>query len=56
MTMLYFIAGDGLNQFYIPILVPIGLVGNFLSFLVRTEYIKNDVVDVTSTLLSRDVV
>ena len=35
MTALLFVAGDGLNQFYIPILVPIGLVGNFLSFFIK---------------------
>ena len=27
--------GDVIKQFYLPILVPIGVVGNFLSFLVR---------------------
>ena len=28
-------AGEALNRFYIPVLVPVGIVGNILSFLVR---------------------
>ena len=28
-------SGDALNQFYFPVLVPVGIVGNILSFLVR---------------------
>ena len=31
-----FFAGEALKQFYYPILVPIGIFGNILSFLVRT--------------------
>ena len=29
------VSGEGINQVYFPILVPIGVVGNVLSFLVR---------------------
>ena len=29
-------SGDGLNNFYIPVFVPIGLIGNILSFLVSS--------------------
>ena len=29
--------GDGIQKLYFPILVPVGIVGNFLSFMVRTH-------------------
>ena len=30
-----YFAAEALKQFYFPILVPVGIIGNFLSFLVR---------------------
>ena len=38
--------GDILKQFYFPVLIPIGTVGNVLSFLVRTILVFLDVSDV----------
>ena len=35
------LSGDVINKMYFPILVPVGVIGNFLSFLVRTYlYLK----------------
>ena len=28
-------SGDGINKSYFPVLVPVGVIGNILSFLVR---------------------
>ena len=32
----HFLSGEGINKSYFPILVPVGIVGNILSFLVRS--------------------
>ena len=34
-VMFCLFTGDGLNMFYFPILVPLGVTGNFLSFQVK---------------------
>ena len=37
----FFLSAERINQVYFPILVPVGVIGNALSFLVRllfTEY------------------
>ena len=34
---LMFLAGDYINDIYLPILVSVGMTGNILSFLVRME-------------------
>ena len=28
-------AGEGINKLYFPIFIPIGILGNFLAFMVR---------------------
>ena len=32
----YFFSGDFINRYYFPVFIPIGIVGNILSFLVST--------------------
>ena len=35
---LYFSPGEGINKVYLPFLVPVGVFGNILSFLVRNKH------------------
>ena len=35
MATINFLPGEAINKYYFPVLVPVGLIGNILSFLVR---------------------
>ena len=37
-------SGQDINQVYFPILVPVGVIGNILSFLVRNKNLKLNVI------------
>ena len=44
------ILGEGINKAYFPILVPVGVLGNILSFLVSRLYVQKYYFDIISVV------
>ena len=49
----FFLTGEVFNQAYFPVLVPVGIVGNILSFLVSIDSLKSAGVGLFTNLVSK---